>query len=802
MKITWNWLKEYLDFECVLEDVLQRLIELGLEVESTVKTSTDAAVVAAKIIAVASHPKSSKLKVCAVYDGKETFTVVCGAPIVEVGRIAALAKPGAQIAGIKIGVRNIAGVDSFGMLCSEKELQIGEDSSALFYFENVVTLGHSLNKILSLEDTVIEMGITPNRGDCLSVRGIAREVAAAYNISLPGKSKCKIRETPLPIFKDNSFSIQIEDKNLCPFYGGALFSCVKVQPSPFWLRYRLHLVGFRPKNNVVDISNFILWDIGQPMHAFDVKKLQEKKLTVRQAFNHENLLTLDGQLRDLSPEDLVIADSKCPVALAGVMGGLDTAVDMKTDTVFFESACFHPTKIRRTARRLGLSSDSSYRFERGVDPQNIPHSLLLAAQMIQEMAVGIPENTQIGLNYNKAAGAFNPYRRTLPLRLSYCNKRLGLSLQEKEMEGILSKLDIENAGNGQWTVPTYRNDLTVETDLVEEVARVYGYNCIPENAELVSLSCEPDSGMHALKIRISDFLVGLGLCEAINYSFVAKEELISILPFLKIPEKPETLKNPLNPDQSVMRNSLLPGLFRNVVNSRNYKIKNVQLFEVGSVFPGLSDEKKDAMQWTYLALACAGELPSPFVGTTERSLDIFDLKGILEALFNFLRIDGLSFEPLKNDFFQHGFLVSGSSQNILGVFGQVSEKATKQWGSKESFFCAELSLEKILNTLPLSKSYRPPSRFPSIVEDMSFIADEKITHREIISVVEALSCPTLKSIHVFDIYKGKNISAGKKSMAYSLTYSDPNRTLNMETVHQLHEMIKQELVTKLKVEFR
>ena len=552
-------------------------------------------------------------------------------------------------------------------------------------------------------------------------------------------------------------------------------------------------MGLRTINNIVDITNYILWDIGQPMHAFDLNKLQGKGLWVRQARTGEKIHTLDGQMRELSQEDLVIVDSNGPVALAGVMGGTGTSVDAKTDSVFFESASFHPTKIRTMARRKALSSDSSYRFERGVDPENIPYSLLLASQMTQDLAAGVSENTQVNLQNFKAT------RRTLPLRLAYCNKKLGLSLQEKEVEEILSKLDIKKIGDEQWSVPTYRNDLLLETDLVEEVARVYGYDRIPENPESVSVSGEQDSRMHTLKTRMSDFLVGLGLCEAINYSFVAPQDLISVPPFVTTPEKPEALANPLSPDQSVMRNSLLPGLLRNAVNSRNYKLKNVQLFEVGSVFPGLRTEKNDTLQWAHLALACAGEFPSPFVGTAERPLDSFDLKGILEALFGFLRITA-RFEPLKNDFFQHGFLVDASP--VVGVFGQVSEKMAKKWGSKEPLFCAELSLEKILPCLPLGMNYTPPVRFPTIVEDMSFLADERITHREIVSVIDAMSVPVLKLIQVFDIYKGKNIPAGKKSLAYSLTYSDPNQTLRMETVHQFHEMIKQELTAKLKVEFR
>jgi phenylalanyl-tRNA synthetase beta chain len=788
VKITWNWLKEYLDFECSLENALQSLMRMGLEIDSVIKVSVDPSVVSAKIVACTPHPKISALKVCSVYDGKETFSVVCGASIVEVGKIVALAKPGATIAGKKIEVRTIGGVDSFGMLCSEKELQVGEDASALLYLENT-DLGLSLNTML--EDTIMDLGITPNRGDCLSVRGLAREVAAAH-----GK-KYRIRETRVPIDKDDSFSVHIEDKNACPFYGGAWVSSVKIQASPFWLRTRLHRVGLRPKNNVVDITNFILWDIGQPMHAFDLRKLQGKKITVRRGFPHEKIHTLDGQVWELSSEDLVIANFQGPVAIAGVLGGFDTAVDLKTDTVFFESASFHPTRIRKTARRLGLSSDSSYRFERGTDTHNIQHSLLLATQMTQEMAGGIVENSQIGLK------KFAFSKPLLPLRLSYCNQRLGLSLQGKEMEEALSKLDIKTVGKEQWSIPSYRNDLNGEVDLVEEVARIYGYDRIPENTETISFArAEHPSPGYVLNTWVSEFLVGLGLCEAINYSFVAREDLLSIPPFLEVPEKPEILKNPLSPDQSVMRNSLLPGLLRNAINSRNYKLKNVQLFEVGSVFPGLTDANQDATQWSHLALVGSGELPSPFVGTPERFLDLFDMKGILEALFGFLRIEGLSFEPLKNDFFQHGLLIATPHQKNLGVFGQVSEKVVKSWGGKGTFFCVELSLEKIVTLLPPQKNYRAPIRFPSIVEDMSFIVDEKITHREIVSVMEALSISTLKTIQVFDIYQGKNIPADKKSMAYSLTYSDPDQTLKMETVHQLHEKIKQALVVKLNVEFR
>ena len=790
MKTSINWIKDYLDFDLEIDQVSSELTMAGLEVDAIQEIKPSfSGVVTGKIISVSPHPNAESCSVCIVSNGQENLQVVCGAKNIKPGDIVPFAINGARVGEKVISPVRIREVDSFGMLCSEKELEVGFDQSGILILPENTPLGKLLEEIYSLKDTVLEIGITPNRGDCLSVRGIAREIAASFG------RKLKYRKLHNYHSHHADIKVSVDDPAYCSVYGGALLSNVTVKPSPFDLRYRLFLSGIRAINNIVDITNFVLLDLGQPMHAFDLARLEGKAIHVRFAKDGEKIQTLDGVVRELSSSHLVIADSLKPLAVAGVMGGEGSGVFDGTKEIFFESACFNPASVRKTSRELGLSSDSSYRFERGVDPEAIPESLLLASRMAEELAGAKVIHSRINLEN------LHFKKRMVTLRSERCNKVLGLNLKEKEIASILKKIEIRKSAKGEYAIPGYRNDIEKEIDLIEEVARVRGYENIYEHNEKVELKYIQNDPMYAARKRITDRMVSIGLNQVINYSFVSEKDLIQINGFLEKPEHPEKIANPLSPEQSVMRNSLLPGLMTNFVNSSNYKHTDIKLFEVGAIFPGRKGiADKESPQKNRLGFVLGGQVTPSFVGVPGRNFDFFDLKGILEELFKLLNVKP-NFGELKEGFFDEGLsiLVNGE---VVGVLGLISESVLKKYDCKEKLYGAEMDIEGILGSRSGKVKYAPISRLPAITLDFSMLVDMKVTHQDIEQCINELSIPVLEKISIFDIYQGKNIPEGKKSLAYSLTYRDREKTLPLENANRLHEQIKNRLRERLQADFR
>ena len=790
MKVSLNWIKEYLDFEFELEQLSHELTMAGLEVEGihTIRPAFSH-VVTSKILSITPHPNADNLQVCQVFDGAGTRQIVCGAKNMKTGDIVPLVKSGGQVAGHSIGAAKLRGVESFGMLCSEKELGIGFDQSGLYIMPENTPVGNPLEQVLALDDVVLELGITPNRGDCLSVRGVAREIAASF-----GK-KCKFRKIHSYHSHSMDMKVSVEDQELCPVYGGALLTSIKIKQSPFDLRYRLYLLGIRAINNIVDITNYILLDMGQPMHSFDLQKISGRAIHVRRAREGEKILTLDGVSRDLKSTQLVIADVEKPLAVAGIMGGEGSGVFEGTNEIFFESACFSPASVRKTSRELNLASDSSYRFERGVDQEAIPESLLLACKMAEEIAEAKVIHCKINLDH------FKPSRRTIPLRVDRCNRVLGLKLKEGEITSVLKRIDIKKESKGVYSVPGYRNDLSNEIDLIEEVARVRGYENIFEHNEKVEIRYAQYSPLFNLRRKIADLSVRLGLHQVINYSFVQEKDILEIPGFIAKPVLPEKIANPLSPEQSVMRNSLLPGLLRNWVVSNNYKLQNLKFFEVGAVFPGkMHPEAESLPQADHAAFLVGGLLEPFFVGTQSRQQDFFDIKGIVGQFLALLNIDA-TFSEKNLGIFSKGFEVRAGS-DILGVFGEISSSFAKNYDCKERIFAAEFSVEALLKVHKKKISYVPLCRMPSIQLDFSMIVEESVTHEKVEQVIRGMNNPLLEGIALFDIYKGNTIPAGKKSMAYSLTYRDREKTLALDTANVFHDQIKNRLKEQLNADFR
>jgi phenylalanyl-tRNA synthetase beta chain len=700
------------------------------------------------------------------------------------------AREGAVLEGRRVEKKTIRGVESAGMLCSEKELGIGVDHSGLLVLPPDTQPGTPLEKILELDDVVMDLGITPNRGDCLSVRGVAREAAAAF-----GKT-CVSRK--IPVFENASaeVGVRVEDPELCPVYGGAVLENLTLRPSPFSLRYRLFLIGIRPINNIIDITNFVLADLGQPMHAFDIDTLCGKCLVVRRAVSGETLRMLDGVDRELDASDLVIADSEKPVALAGIMGGEPTAVNGKTRTVFLESAFFRPARVRSTSNRLGVKSESSYRFERGTDIGAIPESLRMASDLAARMGGARVVHAAVNLE------RFEPAPRTVEMRTGHCRKVLGENIGEDRIREVLSRIGIESMKGQRYRVPTFRHDLEREIDLVEEVARLHGYGRIPENTEVIEVGLVPENPVVQVRHRFRTICAASGLLEAVNYSFVGTDDLVSMEPLVSVPKRPWTLANPLTPDQAVMRNSLFSGLARNHVHSRNYRIPDLALFEVGGVFrEALTDSAKlPRSQTDHGAFILGGKISKAGFDVSESTFDFFDAKGVVHSLFDRLGID-IEVRPVENAVFEKGFGVF-AGEACLGCFGVVSVSLAKKYASKDSLYYGEFSLEAMARHFRQDSRYTPVPRFPFIREDMSFLVDDHVTHESILRVIENKKIPILENVSIFDIFKGKNIPKGKKSVAYSLTYRDPDSTLTSEDVKRRHEEIKKELSKALNAEFR
>ncbi|EKD27873.1 MAG: hypothetical protein ACD_79C00517G0008 [uncultured bacterium] len=790
MKVTINWLKDYLKFDFNLDEMLAKLTMHGIEVETIEKiTPSFTDVVTAKILSIKAHPKADNLKVCEVFNGKDKLQIVCGASNMQVNDAVLLANINSSVSGKKIEKAKIREVESFGMLCSEKDLQIGFDNTGLRILPSNTEIGRKFHELVSLSDIVVDLGITPNRGDCLSIRGVAREIAATY-----GK-KITPRSLGNSVKGKNDFNVYVSDAKACSCYGGAIIHNVKVRKSDFDLIYRLYLVGIRSINNIVDITNFILWDTGQPMHAFDLDKLKDNQINVRYAKNGEKILTLDGVTHELKSSHLVIADKSRPVALAGVMGGEDTSVDDNTKKIFFESACFNPVDVRKTSKELGIASDSSYRFERGIDIEEIPNSLLMACKMSEEIAGAAIINSGINLDNYKVN------RREIPLRLERCSKILGFNLKSSEIADILGRIDISKVSDTNYSIPGYRNDVEREIDLIEEISRVYGYEKIPLNPEIVQINYKEENKKIKLRDKIRTALIKIGLNEVINYSFVSENDIVCLDGFIEYPKMPNKLANPLSPDQGVMRNSLIPGLIKNFVNSNNYKIQDIKFFEIGAVFPGMEEIKDSQLsQDDHFAMIIGEKKSRDFVGSESRNYDFYDLKGLIDELFTLLNIK-VKYATIKSKFFSQCCIVSADSC-ILGVMGEADSSIVKNYDSKAQIFACEFSIEKIINIFNNQIKYSQINRLPFIMEDISFIADEKVSHDDIKNIILQVDNHILENIYIFDIFKGKNIPKGKKSMAYSLTYRDSGKTLTIDEVNKVHNKIKEELKVKLGVEIR
>ncbi len=798
MRVPFSWLKEFVDVDLTAEEVAELLTMGGIEVEGVEDAYEQLGpVVVAEIKSVHPHPESQSLKICEVFDGNDSYTVVSGAPDLKEGLRVAFGRPGSiTFSGTKIQERVIRGVKSQGMLFSPFEAGVSEDQDRILELPFEAELGRKFYEVLGLSEPVLEVAITPNRGDCLSIVGIAREVAL-----LTGKTWRYPQVEEVEVGESGEVSVEVLEPELCPRYAGILIKGVEVKESPFWMRKRLWMCGLRGINNIVDVTNYVLLELGQPLHAFDWEKIA-KRVVVRRAFEGEKIVTLDGQERVLWPEVLVIADEKRPIAIAGIMGGEESSVGSETRAVFLESAWFDPVSIRRTSKELKLSTESSYRFERGIDPEGVIRGARRAVYLFKKVAGGEVASPLID-KYTKKREV-----QRVVLRLDKLEGYLGERLEEDLVKDVLTRLGGEcrslKQGVLEFLPPSFRNDLSIEEDLIEEVARVYGYDRLPTRIPVGELKAERPSPEEVLLKQLKGFLKGLGFYEIITYSFVSPDS-IKELGFEEGDERsnPISLTNPLSVQQSVMRTTLVPGLLSTLKYNVFREVERLKVFEVGRVFlkraAGLPREVLS------LGIALYGPATRLFWGEgSGRGFDIYDLKGILEALFEELSIEEVELIP----FSEEPYLKRGASFSIkargkfLGAAGELKDYIRERYELAEPVFLAEVNLDSLLELPHKTKKFKRLPKYPATFRDVTMVVDESLMVGEVLKFVEELKVPYLERVVVTDVYRGKPIPSGKKSVSLRFYYRSEERTLRDEEVNEIQEGVARKIFEKFRAEPR
>jgi phenylalanyl-tRNA synthetase beta chain len=812
MKFTIDWLNRYVDTDGITaEQLAGHLTMLGLEVDAVVSLHQDLAPLkTATIVSAQPHPDADKLTLCQVAVGDETLQIVCGAPNARAGLNTVIALPGTTLPGdFRIKKSKVRGVESCGMLCSERELALSDSHTGIMELPEGTAHGQSFIATMGLEDTMIEVDLTPNRPDCASVIGIAREIA--------GKLQRKLR---LPV--DNArvdttstkFTVDIESPDLCPRYAARLIEGVKIGPSPMWLRNRLTAIGLRPINNVVDITNFVMMEYGQPLHAFDFDNLEDGKIIVRQPKPDETTFTtLDGTVRQLNPDMLLICDGKKPVAMAGIMGGINSEVTEATTTVLLESACFNPVSIRKTARQLNLATDASYRFERGVDPDGVCNAMDRAVQLLCELAGGTAEN---------AGHDVYPGRqplRVLPLRISRASSLIGVDLDAERIAALLESIGIRcsrKAGDVlQVEPPSFRIDIEREADLIEEIARLYGYDNIPVTLPQVSLSYPEQDQGRLKRTAICKSLTGIGFSEAINYSFTTDK----YLSHLQLPDNDTRrsfvrLLNPLSEEQGIMRTSLLPGLLENVDRNIRFQMTSVKLFEIGKVFISTGPSTQPTEN-TRLAGVLTGNrhgynAPLHF---REEYVDILDTKGAVEYILGQMRLnlpgspDCIEFRiPVSGEVevfaMPAEFLLICHQDTIVGSLGRFRPEILRGFGIKHDVYFFDIDFDALCKLTIAPKSFIALPVYPSVKRDMAFVVPATIAAGDMIKAIADSRDPLIEDVCIFDVYQGKNIKNGYKSVAISVTFRSATKTLTEKNVEKSNRKIVDLLMDKFGASLR
>jgi phenylalanyl-tRNA synthetase beta chain len=784
-----------------VEALAEMLTMAGLEVDALYdRYDFLSTVLVGRITSVAPHPNADKLKLCDVQAGGRSYRVVCGAPNAAIGIRAPLALPGTGlIDGTILSQGKIRGETSQGMLCSEVELGLGTDSSGVMVLDNALKDGTALNKALGLSDAVLEIDLTPNRPDCLSVLGIAREIAGYQDRTIK-RPDLQLPQTEGDI--NDYASVAIEAPLHCPRYTARLIEGLEVRPSPFWLQDRLLSVGLRPINNLVDITNFVMMETGQPLHAFDFDQLAGHRIVVRTADPGEIFTTLDEKERTMNEATLMICDAEKAVGIGGVMGGMNSEIGDGTTRVLLESAYFDPVSIRKTAKSLGLNTDAAHRFERGVDPQGTLFALNRAAALMARLGQGRLIGGIIDEQYDL------PQPKVIDLKVASANRLLGTELDQQAMADLLTAIEFQVEYPDKETLkvypPSFRVDVSRPEDLMEEIARCHGYNKIPTTFPNIPVLGQEAHPLLRRRQSIRDHLTGIGFTETINYSFIHRDSCDR----LQMPEddprrRQVAILNPLTDDQSVLRTTLVPGLLETMGRNLSQQSKTLKLFETGKVF--VHQGKDDLPRETeMLAALWTGDRSAPGWHSTTAACDFYDLKGVVESLLAGLKTTKVQFTQLPSD--QCIYTQPGASALIrigdrrIGAIGQVRRAVLDAYDLKQAAFVFEMDLEQLIEFIPDTIQARPLPKYPSTARDATLIVDQTIEADRLLAQILAMDQPLVEEVRLFDVFQGEPIAQDRKSVSLRIIYRSADRTLEDDKVNQVHKEITDQLIKQFKAD--
>ena len=788
MKLTLNWLRDFVEIAEKPQAVADAFNSLGFAVEQMIPLVPNFRdVTIGKVAKVVAHPDADRLRICQVDVSSEVLQIVCGAWNFEVGSLVPVAVPGAVIGGdLEIGRRRIRGATSNGMICSESELGIGEYSDGIMVLNDDYPaaedlLGANFSSLLEYPDTFFDLEVNPNRPDAMSVRGLARELSAYFAIPL--------RELDISLEKTSSemgLCVKIEDPQGCPRFVGREVRDLKIKPSPHWIRFRLENAGIRPINNVVDASNYVMLEMGHPTHAFDADRVGAA-LTIRRAKEEEQILLLDGSKRDLTASDIVVADGDKSIAIAGVMGGTDTEVTANTTRVLLEAAYWHPPSILLTSKRLGLRSEASARFERGVDPNFCNLAADRVAQLLVEHAGG-----SVGSSIDVYPSRISPREVALPL--SEVSRILGVQVSGVEISHFLESLGFAISGEDPLLiqVPTRRPDVTRSVDLIEEIGRLYGFENIPERIATGPGGGLETSGKRRRKLRY--LLAGAGLHETLNFSFIGSADLDALdLPSSDSRRDGVRIINPLREEEGVMRTTLLPGLLKAVAINQARQLGSVGLFEIGTVFISGSGELPE--QPEYLAFALAGDRDGDF-SRNSREVDVRDATGLWELIADDMRLPNVEQREVTRRPFHPGRAAELEvNKDVIGVVGEIHPSVARRFGITGRVVAGELNLAPL--TAPRDTwTFTAPSPYPPAVFDLAFELDTSSPVSALLTAARVAAGEILESVNVFDVFIGPPLNRDMKSVAIRVTLRSPERTLTEQEAADVRRSIAAAVETR------
>ena len=794
MLISLDWLKQYVDIKEDIPQLENALTMIGQEVEAIdIQGIHLDNVVIGQITEYGKHPNSDKLTLLKVNVGaEEELQIVCGAPNHKLGDKVVVAKIGAVLPGdFKIKKSKIRDIESFGMLCSQVELGIGEDGDGIIILPEDAPIGEEYRKYAGLDDVIFELEITPNRPDCLSHIGIAREVAAYYGrkVKYPSYTLSEVIDSV-----NNYAKVRVEDKERCKRYMGRVIRNVTVAESPEWLKKRIRAMGLKPINNIVDITNFVMFEYNQPMHAFDLDKLENNTVVVRAAENGEKITTLDGVERELVNGELVIADEVKPIAIAGIIGGQATQIEAETKNVFLEVAYFTPDNIRKSAKKLGIVTDSGYRNERGLDIENLPEVIDRAAALIAEVASGEVLDEVIDKYIEK------PQKFEIPLNLTKLNTFIGKKLEFDTVGKILSNLGLGIKTLSQdmllITPPTYRTDLTRPEDLYEEVIRMYGF----ENIEAVMPVEDIESGLKDSKISVADnlkeILKEIGLHEVINYTFIPREAL----DILKIKDKVIEISNPLSEDMVIVRPTLMYSLLANIRDNFNRNQFDLRFFEVSKVFTPAEELANEDLR---ICVAIAGKPERTLWNPKPKAYDFYTMKGYVEKLLEYMGINRYKLERSSNENFHPGRSADIKIGNdVIGTFGEVHPDVLEAMDIKrERAYVADIDLARAEKYIKSAVKYERIVKYPEVTRDLAIVMDKDILVGNMVEDLKRVS-PLIEKIEIFDVYEGEKIDADKKSVAISIVLRNKVKTLEEKEINDVVTKVLETISKKYRGEIR